>query len=82
MLFDGIVMCIYYIFLLHTMHGAYGSAEFQWCVECLGRDGRVQGAKSLVLTDTSQGRPQRKQDAAHGPECSHVKHFCKTSYII
>jgi len=23
----------------------------------------------------------KKQDAAHEPECSHVQHFCKTSYL-
>ena len=28
-----------------------------------------------------QPSPQvKKQDAAHEPECSHVKHFCETSY--
>ena len=23
----------------------------------------------------------KKQDAAHEPECSHVEHFCETSYL-
>ena len=24
---------------------------------------------------------EKKQDAAHEPECNHVEHFCETSYL-
>ena len=32
----------------------------------------------LPLNNTKQ---TFKQDAAHEPECSHVEHFCETSYL-
>ena len=32
----------------------------------------------LTLNNTKQ---TFKQDAAHEPECSHVEHFCETSYL-
>lgn len=54
-----------YMLLMHTMHGAYGSAEFPVAQRILRKRWKSTRQNPKCCADTSQGRPQRQRMGPH-----------------